>query len=188
MSARMLRALLVSALLAPGVGAQARADSTGLAGGVGGLSVSYEALLQEYRSFQPLREATVDTSGTPTARQVAEAFAAAATRRPAVLDGVRRLEIDGLIVDETLTRPGREFYALFYRLWAPPAEAVGFTIEIMEQPAQGLTTAIRVQVNDELVYQTRLSPRADDIEEDVQQAVAAAYRRLQRSAGPPTSY
>ncbi len=188
--------LLTAALtFASAVAAQARPDSTGLAGGVGGLAISYDDLLQEYRSFRPLPAPSADVrpdtgSAGLSSREVAEAVARAfAQRAPTTgVDGVQRLEIDGLIADETITRTGREFYSLFYRLWAPPPEAVAFSIEVIEQPAVGVTTAIRVQVNDELVYQSRLSPRADDLEEDVQQAVAAAYRRLQRGFAPPSSY
>jgi curli production assembly/transport component CsgE len=152
---------------------------------VGGLSLGYDTMLREYGRLRPLQQARPDSTA-PSARQVAEAVARLA--RPAAVDGVRRLEVDGLVVDQTITRLGREFYLAFYRQWVPPPEAVAFTVEVVEQPDRGINTVVRVQVNDELVFQTRLSPRADESDEDVARAVAAAYRRLQRRGGPAPAY
>ena len=155
----------------------------------GGLTTGYESLLREYRSFQPLPDTAA--SG-PTSREVAERIAEALRARSdstsADDDGVRRLEVDGLVVDQSITRVGREFYDVFYRLWTPPREAVSYTVEIVEQPAFRITTAVRVQVNGELAYQSQIQPRSDDIEERARQAVAAVYRRLQTRSMQPTEY
>jgi curli production assembly/transport component CsgE len=72
------------------------------------------------------------------------------------------LEIDGLIVDETKTKGGRDFYEYFYNNWEEPLGASNYTIIIKELPFRLSTTQIQVLVNDEyLVYQSPLQQRYD---------------------------
>ncbi len=94
--------------------------------------------------------------------------------------GIQRLEIDGLVVDETLTKVGRDFYDVFFRLWQPPKDAINFTIAVQEQPAPGTGTIVSVLVNDELVFQSRLQPQLEYVETAAQQAVFLAFRQLER--------
>ncbi len=100
-------------------------------------------------------------------------------------DGVQRLEIDGLIVDETLSKIGRDFYDYFYSRWQAPPDAVNFTVTITEQPVPGLGTRVLVKVNDELVFQAQLQPREELIENAAQQAIYYTAGSLQRR-GPTT--
>ncbi len=98
-------------------------------------------------------------------------------------DGVQRLEIDGLVVDETQSKLGRDFYELFYSGWQAPPDAFNFTVVVREQPMPNLGTRIMVLINDELAFQAQLQPRYDVIENMAQQAVAYTYRRLQNGSG-----
>lgn len=52
------------------------------------------------------------------------------------------LEIDGLLIDETLTKAGQDFFDLFYQLWEPPPGATNFMIRIVEKPFRGISTSI----------------------------------------------
>lgn len=99
--------------------------------------------------------------------------------------GIRRLELDGLVVDETLTRLGRDFYDAFFRAWQAPPEALNYTVTIQEQPLPQLGTLVTVRVNDEIAYQNRLQPQADFIEAVALQAVAFTARLLQTRGGRP---
>jgi len=89
------------------------------------------------------------------------------------------LEIDGLIVDETHTRMGSDFYDLFYTHWEPPPQARNFTIIIMEQPVPQMGTRITLKVNDDEAAQFMLQPRYEMIEEFAKESVRYLQRHLE---------
>ncbi|MEI6565667.1 MAG: CsgE family curli-type amyloid fiber assembly protein [Verrucomicrobiota bacterium] len=74
------------------------------------------------------------------------------------------IEIDGLLVDDTKTKAGKDFYDLFYGSWAVPAGAKNFTITVTEKPFRLTSTLIGVLINDNPVYQAILQPRQDIVE------------------------
>lgn len=88
------------------------------------------------------------------------------------------LEIDGLIVDETRTRMGSDYYDLFYTNWEAPPEARNFTIIITEQPVPQMGTRITLKVNDNEVAQFMLQPRYEIIEELAKQSVQFLRQHL----------
>lgn len=72
------------------------------------------------------------------------------------------LEIDGLVVDETKTKGGRDFYEYFFNNWEEPLGASNYSITIKEMPFRMSTTQIQVLVNNEyVVYQSPLQQRYD---------------------------
>ena len=77
------------------------------------------------------------------------------------------IEISGLIIDETRSKAGRDFYDLFYRQWIPPADQFAYTIIVKELPARGRVSRVSVHLNDELLTQRVLQPRNDIIEAQV---------------------
>lgn len=89
------------------------------------------------------------------------------------------LEIDGLLVDNTKTKVGRDFYDLFYASWEAPEQAKNYTITIQEKPFRLTSTLIVVLINDNVVYQSVLQPRQNIVEELSQQAIAFTYNYLQ---------
>jgi curli production assembly/transport component CsgE len=89
------------------------------------------------------------------------------------------LEIDGLIVDETRTRIGSDFYDLFYTNWEAPLQARNFTIVITEQPVPQIGTRITLRVNDQDVAQFMLQPRYEIIEQYAQQSVQFLKQHLE---------
>ena len=129
------------------------------------LALTYEAQLRERSQLQPRVDTTL--AGSPDA-------------------GIQRLEIDGLVVDLTMTRIGREFYEVFYRLWRAPDGALNFTITVQEQPLPGTGTSVTVLVNEEIAFQARLQPREDVIDGAARAAIAAARRRLTVRASADT--
>jgi len=92
-----------------------------------------------------------------------------------------RMEVDGMILDETITKMGRDFYNIFYQYWQQPPEAYNFTIKISEQPAPTLGTMVSVKVNDTRTFHARLQPRYDFIEEASKQAVRISYNYLKNN-------
>lgn len=96
------------------------------------------------------------------------------------------LELDGLLFDETKTKSGKDFYDFFYSAWEAPPGAANYSIFITEMPFRLNTTQIEVKINDIIVFQSFLQPRADIVEELAQYAVAqtrmylANYEELMR--------
>jgi len=90
------------------------------------------------------------------------------------------ITIDGLVVNETQTKIGNDFFDVFYSRWTPPEDARNFTITIKEQPMPSLGTRVVVNLNGEPTFQARLQPRYEYIERAALQAVRQTWRRLQR--------
>lgn len=120
-----------------------------------GLLVGYDSLRAHYQTLRPRRNARHNE--TPDAEDPP-------------------LALDGLVVDETLTKLGRDFYDLFYARWRPPDGALNYTIAVQERPAPGLGSVILVQLNDEIVFQARLQPRYEFAEQAARQAVTQVRR------------
>ncbi len=87
------------------------------------------------------------------------------TEKAKTTPGEPSLEIDGLVVDETRTKAGHDFYDNFYRLWEAPPQAKNFSIVIREIPFRANTTQVQILVNDELVVNSILQPKQDFISE-----------------------
>ncbi len=90
----------------------------------------------------------------------------------------------GLIIDETRTRLGRDFYDHFYTGWqteAPPGIGDYF-IRIEEQPFRGLSTVIKVYLDDTVIFQQILQPRANYIEDLVGFVVSRMQRAVKQLA------
>lgn len=73
------------------------------------------------------------------------------------------LEIDGLIVKETRTKHGGDFYDHFYRNWEAPPNARNYTIYIKELPYRLNMTLVTVRINDSEVFRSALQPRREII-------------------------
>ena len=117
-----------------------------------------------------VRDSLLRTFGRPAAR-VAD---------PDVADDPNDLEIDGLVIDRTLTKSGQDFYGLFYQKWQPPFGARGYSVTLEESPFRGRQTLIKVSLDEQLLYQRVLQPRYDVLEEMAGQAVATLTGALTR--------
>ena len=88
------------------------------------------------------------------------------------------MELDGLLVDLTKTKGGKDFYDLFYSSWEAPAGARNFTITISEKPYRLSTTFISVSINENVVYENVLQPRLDILEYMKDDAISATQMYL----------
>lgn len=88
------------------------------------------------------------------------------------------IELDGLLVDDTKTKSGKDFYDLFYNNWEAPSAAKNYNITISEKPFRITTTMIVVTINDNIVYQTILQPRQDIIQSQTEEAIVATQDYL----------
>ncbi len=82
------------------------------------------------------------------------------------------IEIDGLLVNNTKTKNGNDFYEFFFRDWVAPVNAHNYTIYISEKPYRVTTTMIEIKINETIVFQSFLQPRIDIIELIAQQSIA----------------
>jgi hypothetical protein len=99
---------------------------------------------------------------------------------PAVADGVTRLEIDGLVIDETVTKIGRDFYDVFHSEWVAPDGIYNYTIRIQEYPVPTLGTRVVLLLNDEPLFQLQLEPRYEVVEDLARQAARYTGEELER--------
>lgn len=154
---RGLTTLLALTLSVPTVIAQPADDDRALVTAPEQIE-GYESLLRRYSQMRRIQEA-----GEVGGKQ----------------DGLHRIEIDGLVVDETQTKLARDFYAEFYNSWQAPAGASNYTVVIQEQPVPNVGTRVLVRVNDEIAFQTQLQPRLEVVQDAARYAVYMTYRFVQ---------
>ncbi len=89
-------------------------------------------------------------------------------------------EITGLIIEETMTRIGYDFYEYFFLLWeAPQGIAVkDYNILINEKASPMWGSWVRVDVGETTVWSKMLKPRSEEIEDAAKQAVEATKQYL----------
>jgi len=103
-------------------------------------------------------------------------------------DAEAGVSIGGLVINDTRTTIGRDFYNAFYSRWSTPEGAENVIVRVREQPRPNLGTRILVEVEDERVFQATLQPRLQQIKKAARIARARANRYLKRQYEPRTRY
>ena len=93
--------------------------------------------------------------------------------------GTDDIEIEGIIVDATQTKIGKDFYELFYQLWNQLEELPRQSITITEKALPQLGSQISVEVEDYLVFQQNIQPRIEIIEQMAEYAMQRALLYVQ---------
>ncbi|MBL6448088.1 hypothetical protein JMN32_17350 [Fulvivirga sp. 29W222] len=89
------------------------------------------------------------------------------------------IEIDKLIVDETISKAGHEFMEIFFSLWNWPHVSNGsFMMVVKERPFRGISTTITITINDLTVFESFLQTRYDVLESLAKMAVKQTYGYL----------
>lgn len=89
------------------------------------------------------------------------------------------IEIDRLVVDETLSKAGYEFLELFQAKWIwPPESNEPFQIVVTERPFRGITTLVVITLNDLIVFESFLQTRYDVLESMADAAVEQTFAYL----------
>lgn len=96
--------------------------------------------------------------------------------------------VGGLVVNETRTALGRDFYDVFYRAWTPPEDVTSYTVRIQEQPLPNLGSRVQVFVEDALIFQTHLRPRYEVIEHAGRKAAQRTHTYLAQQYEPRDVY
>lgn len=89
------------------------------------------------------------------------------------------LEIEGIIVDATQTKVGRDFYDLFYGNWNPDENLPKLSITISEKPYIGSASLVEVSIDENIIFQRFVQPRYDVLEENAKEAVQIALAFLE---------
>jgi curli production assembly/transport component CsgE len=92
------------------------------------------------------------------------------------------LNLGVMILDQTRTKMGRDFYNLFYQNWQSPDSTGNFTITISEKPLPGLGSLVSVKIDYDKVYRARLQPKYQYIKAVSKQAIARCQKIIQRKA------
>ena len=88
-------------------------------------------------------------------------------------------EIKGLILDETQTHIGRQFYEYFSAFWVEPKDITDYNIKVGERASAKWGDWVWVLVSvgpyrDRLVFRSVIKPNTTDVEEKALQAVKRA--------------
>lgn len=81
---------------------------------------------------------------------------------------------EGFVLDQTLTKPGRDFYELFYSAFQSSTGFRDYTIVLSERPIRGTSSLISMNVNDTELLEIPLPTRSEQLEEAVTAAVETA--------------
>ena len=107
---------------------------------------------------------------------------------PSASDGPRGVSIGGLVINDTRTTIGRDFYDVFYSRWETPKGAENVMIRVYEQPRPNLGTRIVVDVEDRTVFRANLRPRFEQVKQAARAALARAHRYVKKRYEPRTRY
>lgn len=97
--------------------------------------------------------------------------------------------LNNLVMDNTLSKAGHDFYEFFYENWDPPRTNRHFTVYINEKPAPGMGNLIQVRINYDKIFRTKLTPRHRALEKVARQAVNKSlsyikhYKKINQQLG-----
>lgn len=98
------------------------------------------------------------------------------------------IAIGGFVMDETFSVIGNDFYTAFYSAWSEPEDAEMYTVSVLEEPAPQFGARLRVEISDDVIFQTFLRPNNQKIEQAAQQAVQRAQTYLEKYHEPREVY
>ena len=133
-------------------------------------------------AVKPAPTAVPDSPKPLAPRQLEEALRLL-LRADSVGRAVRRTgsESQGLVMDQTISKLGRDFYDLFYGSFEAPAGLEEFTVVLVERQARANNAVVALIVNDTELFELPLMPRADQMEESAMAAVGAAVDFLRQA-------
>ena len=76
-----------------------------------------------------------------------------------------QLEIDEIMVNATISKPGNDFFYYYSNSFIWPESSGDFIVEVRERPFRLNNTQITIKVNDLEVFQNMLQPRISYLEE-----------------------
>ena len=93
------------------------------------------------------------------------------TKKQEIPIATELIEINGMVMHDTRTRGGYDFYLYFTRHWAEPQDVPNYNIVINEFPGRGRTIKVGIAVNEKQVFTRTVQPSAQGLE-DLARALA----------------
>ena len=87
-------------------------------------------------------------------------------------------ELQGLVIDKTLTPPGRQFYREFARMWWELNQELTGNLIIVERPSALRGSQISILLDRRVIWITSLSPAKKTIKKKSIQALGIAERQV----------
>ena len=81
------------------------------------------------------------------------------------------VEIGGLLLDNTKSRLGHDFYFKFSQLWHDIPNTQGINVQIIEQIVPRAGTKLSLVLNSRVIYVTHFGRRQSPVKEKVEQAI-----------------
>lgn len=91
------------------------------------------------------------------------------------------IEVGGLLLDNTISRFGYEFYYQFSQFWPDIPNTNGINVQIKEQVVPRAGTKLTVSMNHQLIYTTHLGRRQSPIKPRVEQAIYILIEAIAQS-------
>jgi len=66
--------------------------------------------------------------------------------------------VNGIVLDETRSKTGRDFYNAFYDAWSKSKGVENSVVRVAEKPGPGMGSIVYVEVNYEEIFELRLRP------------------------------
>ncbi|NVO30308.1 CsgE family curli-type amyloid fiber assembly protein [Hymenobacter lapidiphilus] len=140
------------------------------------------ARVKQQGSPAPAQAPTNERKANPlTPKQLEEALrlllqvTADSTDTPKVQRG---FEIEGLVVDQTISKLGRDFYSVFFSTFESPAGSGDYVVTITEKPARGTSILVTVAVNNTDLLEMPLQPNEEYIDAAASEAVSTVTQHL----------
>ncbi len=98
-------------------------------------------------------------------------------------NAANEVEIGGLLLDNSKSRFGHEFYYQFSQLWRDIPNTEGINIQVNEQIVPRAGTKLSLLLNGRIIYITHFGRRQSPIKEKVEQAIFILIDEMQFSQG-----
>jgi curli production assembly/transport component CsgE len=98
------------------------------------------------------------------------------------------VEIGGLLLDNSKSRFGHEFYYQFSQLWRDIPNTQGVNVQVIEQIVPRAGTKLSLLLNGRIIYVTHFGRRQSPIKEKVEQAIFILIDAMQFNQGRQDSH
>lgn len=91
--------------------------------------------------------------------------------------------IRGIVIDEAITRIGKEFHDIFYKEYIVTRKNYPFIIKIKEKPAMGSRSIISIMAEDKKIHEFYAQPKEDFLKQNVARTMQKLrrYNRVRRN-------
>nr|WP_239480663.1 curli production assembly/transport protein CsgE [Parashewanella hymeniacidonis] len=83
----------------------------------------------------------------------------------------QEIELDGLVIDRTLTRFGKDFNFYYSSYWREIPHTQGYNVIIHETVFPQAGTLLTLEINNQKIYQTHFGRRMSSVEDRAKQAI-----------------